>query len=118
VSLRAPAATPVPGRGLLAGFYLLGSCEAGWSLIFKVSSGLGWEHVSVRAVRSAAKGKQQNRIPTWKEMCQVKSACWSDEDVVMQLHPAESNYIDVHPCVLHLWRPVEAAIPTPPLECV
>lgn len=39
---------------------------------------------------------------------------WDAEDVVMQLHPAQSVYVNHHPGCLHLWRPVSIAIPTPP----
>lgn len=68
-----------------------------------------WEHVSVRA---------ENRIPTWKEMCAVKYLFWGDDEVVMQLHPHKDDYVNYHPNVLHLWRPVGVEIPTPPKICV
>jgi hypothetical protein len=54
------------------------------------------------------------RTPTWREMSYVKDLCWDGEDVVMQLHPKRSEYVNNHPHVLHLWRPVDAEIPTPP----
>ena len=73
------------------------------------SGGGGWEHVSA---------SWPSRAPTWEEMCQVKAAFWSPEDVVMQLHPAESEYVNLHPYALHLWRPINATIPLPPLEYV
>jgi len=47
-------------------------------------------------------------------MSWVKMLCWDPEDVVMQLHPRQSEYVNNHPNVLHLWRPVNEAIPTPP----
>ncbi|HEX3577551.1 MAG TPA: hypothetical protein VHY33_03220, partial [Thermoanaerobaculia bacterium] len=56
----------------------------------------------------------QMRTPTWREMVSVKNECWDDEDVVMQLHPKKSEYVNCHPYVLHLWRPRHAVIPTPP----
>ena len=68
------------------------------------SDGLGWEHVSVSA---------RKRCPTWEEMCFIKSLFWDDEDVVMQLHPKRSEYVNQHPFCLHLWKPTEAVIPTP-----
>lgn len=64
-----------------------------------------WEHVSVSTRR---------RTPNWKEMCFAKDLFWDDEEVVMQLHPAKSNWINNHPYVLHLWRPVNEKIPLPP----
>ncbi len=72
-----------------------------------------WEHVSVHAFRGRGRATQQ-RTPTWREMCAVKGLCWDPEDVVMQLHPRRSEYVNCHPHVLHLWRPLEAVIPEPP----
>jgi hypothetical protein len=85
------------------------SVEPGWSLLIIASDGDGWEHVSVHARRG-----QQTRTPTWKEMTFVKSLFWEDEDVVVQFHPRRSEYVNTHPNVLHLWRPVYGFIPTPP----
>lgn len=74
------------------------------------SDGGGWEHVSVSA---------GNRCPNWDEMCLVKSLFWDHEDVVMQLHPKRSEYVNNHRYCLHLWRPNNGAvIPTPPPELV
>ena len=100
------------------GAFHLESPEPGWRLMLIASDGSEaphehswqWEHVSVHAHR--ANGQQ--RTPTWKEMCYVKRLCWDAEDVVMQLHPRESEYVNCHPNVLHLWRPRNQEIPTPP----
>ena len=84
-----------------------------------------WEHVSVHAYRTrqgevlglmgrGQPGGPKLRTPSWKEMCYVKRLCWDGADVVMQLHPRESEYVNLHPNVLHLWRPKFAAIPEPP----
>jgi hypothetical protein len=62
------------------------------------SDGMGWEHVSVHAYQGA-----KTRIPSWEEMCYVKAIFWDAEDVVMQLHPRESEYVNNHAAVLHLW---------------
>lgn len=69
------------------------------------SDGIGWEHVSVSV---------SGRCPTWEEMCYVKSVFWDPEDVVLQYHPRESDYVNNHPYCLHLWRPIGVVIPTPP----
>jgi len=71
--------------------------------------GLPWEHVSVHCYQ----GKRQ-LTPTWAEMNAVKDIFWDDEDVVIQFHPRKSDYVNNHANVLHLWRPVETEIPTPP----
>lgn len=64
----------------------------------------GWEHVSVST---------QTGPPSWDEMCFVKGLFWMDEECVMQLHPPKSQYVNDHPYVLHLWRPLRAHIPMP-----
>ena len=75
------------------------------------SNGSGWEHVSV----SLKKGKSQvARCPRWSEMCFVKDQFWGKEDQVIQYHPKESEYVNFHPFVLHLWRPIGVEIPSPP----
>ena len=71
-----------------------------------------WEHVSV-SVRNR-KGLPVNRCATWAQMCLVKSFFWNDEECVVQYHPAKSEYVNQHPTCLHLWRPVDAELPTPP----
>lgn len=99
------------------GLFSIESPEPGWRLLLICSDGSEapnvidwqWEHVSVSARRGS-----QSRIPTWREMCYVKRLCWDDEDVAMQLHPRESEYVNCHPHVLHLWRPTRETIPTPP----
>lgn len=90
------------------GCFLMNSPEPGWELLFIASDGLGWEHVSVRAVNG-----KRSRVPTWREMCAAKDLCWDGEDVVVQFHPRHSEYVNNHPHVLHLWRRTEGAFPTP-----
>jgi hypothetical protein len=84
--------------------------ESGELLRCICSWGMGWEHVSV--------SKPAKEIPTWDQMNHVKNVFWADDEVVMQLHPAKENYINVHPGVLHLWKPIDQLIPTPPLSMV
>ena len=48
-------------------------------------------------------------------MCHVKDLFWQDEEVVIQYHPRKSEYVNNHPFVLHLWKPIyQGIIPTPP----
>jgi hypothetical protein len=44
----------------------------------------------------------------------IKGLFWSDEETVMQLHPPRSEWINNHDYCLHLWRPLDVAIPLPP----
>lgn len=74
------------------------------------SDGEGWEHVSV-CVRF--KNRNNHEIPTWNQMCLIKDTFWGEEDTVIQYHPARSEYVNNHPYVLHLWRPINKEIPIP-----
>ena len=65
-----------------------------------------WEHVSVCP---------SNRTPDWNEMCAIKDMFWNYDEVVMQIHPAKSNYVNLMPNCLHLWRPIGQEIPVPPI---
>jgi hypothetical protein len=73
------------------------------------SFGGGWEHVSVSL---------KNRTPTWNEMCVVKDIFWRYDETVIQYHPAEKDYKNIHPYCLHMWRPIDIEIPKPPLSMV
>lgn len=93
----------IAGRGLM----VIASDGAEWK-----RSGLEgepWEHVSVHAFQ----GKKEY-TPTWIEMCQAKDKFWSADDLVIQFHPRESEYVNNHVHTLHLWRPINQEIPTPP----
>ncbi len=86
-------------------FSMRGPC--GMELRFRVSgdfTGHGWDHVSVSLV---------NRTPNWKEMCFVKDLCFEEDEVVMQLHVAKKDHINLMPHCLHLWRPHNQEIPQP-----
>ena len=72
-----------------------------------MSTGGGWDHVSVSPA-------EFERTPTWEEMHWVKEQFFKPEEAVMQLHPPESDYRNLHPYCLHLWRPQREAIPLPP----
>lgn len=78
--------------------------------VTQVSDGEGWEHVSVSVAEA---GKRQHRCPTWGEMCMIKQMFWDESDCVIQYHPEKSQYVNVHPFVLHLWRPIGIEIPIP-----
>lgn len=71
------------------------------------SWGGGWDHVSV------APRKTYN-TPTWADMCYIKDLFFYEDEVVIQIHPAKSNYVNIKENCLHLWRPQGIEIPTPP----
>ncbi len=73
--------------------YLNGTRGKPLSVVF--SWGGGWEHVSV---------SYPNKTPSWDEMCKVKDMFWNDDECVIQFHPPKSEYVNIHPHCLHLWR--------------
>lgn len=68
--------------------------------------GEGWDHVSVTT--SAA------RCPTWDEMEFVRELFFLPEECVVQYSPPRAERVNCHPYCLHLWRPINEPIPTPP----
>lgn len=68
-----------------------------------------WEHVSAA---------WPDRCPSWSEMCRVKSLFFNVGEIVVQFHPAEREYVNCHPHCLHLWRPLDVLMITPPAEAV
>lgn len=82
-----------------------------YQLRVQASDGEGWEHVSVSV---AEVRRHAHRCPTWEEMCWIKDLFWSQEDCVVQYHSPKSEYVNMHPFVLHLWKPVNQEYVTPP----
>ncbi len=68
----------------------------------------GWEHVSVST---------KKRCPTWGEMCHIKKLFWCPDETVLQFHPAETNYVNIHNFCLHMWKPPQE-VAMPPLYMV
>ena len=68
-----------------------------WTGTIIATTGAGWEHVSVCP--------QTRRItPSWDDMCFIKDLFWNENEAVIQIHPAKSDYINNVPNCLHLWR--------------
>lgn len=70
-----------------------------------VSDQMGWEHVSTSL---------PTRCPTWEEMCFIKETFWDPEEECLQFHPKRSEYVNCHPYTLHIWRPTDHKIISPP----
>ena len=70
------------------------------------SDGMGWQHVSVSI-------EMETKPPTWDMMCKIKDVFWDSHEWVVQFHPAKSEYVNHHPGCLHMWRPLDATMPTP-----
>lgn len=82
----------------------------GYEIVTIASDGMDWEHVSVTI---AEKRKRPKRCPTWEEMCFVKNLFWDETDCVIEFHPSKSEYVNLEPFALHLWRPIKQIIPIP-----
>lgn len=92
------------------------AADGGMGEIFKLgkpfcsviwSNGGGWEHVSISPYN-------KRYVPSWEDMCRVKDMFFHDDEVAVQYHPAKSEYVNNMPNCLHLWRPLNAEMPTPP----
>ena len=81
----------------------------GKSFFCIASDGGGWEHVSVSPCN-----QKRKLCPTWEEMCAIKDMFFEAEETVVQYHPPKSDYVNMHPYCLHMWRPLEQEIPRPP----
>ena len=77
----------------------------GYHIRVQASDGFGWEHCSVTINR--------NHTPSWEIMSLVKALFWDAEDCIIQYHPPESKYINMHPHCLHLWRKTGYEFPLP-----
>lgn len=75
------------------------------SVIF--SWGGGWEHISVCP-------HKRSYTPTWSDMCMLKDMFFKEDETVVQYHPMKSEYVNNVPNCLHLWRPTNETMPTPP----
>jgi hypothetical protein len=96
-----------PGKPYGA-FRVMGPCGRDLHVI-AADAGLkitdGWEHVSVSL---------KTRTPNWQEMTFIKRLFWEPDDTVVQFHPPDSDYVNMHPFTLHMWRWTKGVFPMPP----
>lgn len=83
-----------------------------------VGTGMDWDHVStcLRSIKEHKMADENHfvqRTPFWQEMCFIKNFFFDKNEVVIQIHPQEVEYINIHNFVLHLWRPQKENIPCP-----
>lgn len=77
-------------------------------LNFILSWGAGWEHCSVSIT------DRYKRCPSWEQMCFIKDSFWNDDECCVEYHPAKKDYVNNHEYCLHIWKPIDQEIPTPP----
>lgn len=85
----------------------------GKRLLCLVSDQMGWDHVSV-TLRDKKRDVQIKRCPTWEEMSFVKSCFFGAGEVVVQLHVADKDHVNINDYCLHLWKKQGAAVDVPP----
>ena len=78
---------------------------SGKQYYFVFSWGLGWEHLSV---------SRPHQTPSWDIMCKLKEIFWNDDEACVEYHPAKKDYVNFHEHCLHIWRPINKKLPTPP----
>lgn len=78
------------------------------------SPGTEWDHVSVHVRKDGKNGQRISSTPTWEDMEHIRSLFFDDDETVMQLSVPRADHISHHDHVLHLWKPLKAAIPVPP----
>ena len=44
----------------------------------------------------------------------MKEIFFKDDEVCFQLHPKKDDYVNMHEHCLHIWKPINVEIPTPP----
>jgi hypothetical protein len=80
-----------------------------WHVI--LSDQLGWKHLSVT-------NAQKKIMPNWTVMCHLKDAFFGDDECCVQYHPAKEDYIDDCKWCLHLWTPLNEALPKPSIALI
>jgi len=75
------------------------------------SNGHGWDHVSVSPYTESI-------TPSWDDMCKIKDMFFYDEEEAFQFHPKKSEYVNMMPNCLHLWRLQGVGSPRPPIQMV
>lgn len=78
---------------------------SGKNLNFIFSYQMGWEHLSV---------SMPSKTPSWDQMCRMKDIFWNKDEACVEYHPKEEDYVNMHKHCLHIWRPTEEYLPTPP----
>lgn len=71
----------------------------------------GWEHAFVDL-------HDLERTATWHEMNLLKRFYWNDSEAVIQIHPRQSEYVNLCKYRLHLWKQHDTDFELPPVEKV
>lgn len=81
----------------------------GHFVTFMFSYSGGWEHLSI---------SKPTQTPSWDDMCAAKNMFWDEDECCVEYHPAKKDYVNLHPYCLHIWKPINETLPTPPKNYV
>lgn len=87
----------------MGGYYYDSISEKRLNFIFSYQ--MGWEHLSV---------SMPSKTPSWEQMCRMKDIFWNKDEACVQYHPKEEDYVNMHQHCLHIWKPTDEILPTPP----
>ena len=75
--------------------------------VSREADGKRWLHVSC---------SHQDRLPSWDELREVKDIFIGRDELAVQVLPSETEYVNHHPYVLHLWHCLDGR-PLPDFRC-
>lgn len=61
-----------------------------------------WLHVSI--------SHRGGRLPTWREICEIKDVFCGTERTAYQVHPPQNKHVSIHDACLHLWCPLDGPV--------
>lgn len=102
-------------KGDMFGFFEIRKPYGG--LLYVISSGNRDDKYELSKFEHVSVSSPEYRMPSWDDMCFVKSLFWDDEETVIQYHPKKSEYVNININCLHLWKP-PYDLPLPPKECI
>ena len=53
-------------------------------------------------------------MPSYYDMCTIKGIFWNKDEAVIEIHPAEADYVNNVENCLHLWRANDKEMILPP----
>lgn len=80
----------------------------------KMSRVFEWEHLSVTVYAAKKGGFPEPRIANPDEVEMLKKMFFHDFETAIEVHPKKSDYVNINPYTLHLWRRFDMTMPTPP----
>ena len=88
---------------------------AGWRALTELCDGMSYTDGKLTVIISGAREQDgrrwvhlsvshKDRIPAWRELRRVKDLFLGQDAKAISVLPAEREYVNLHPYVLHLWH--------------